>query len=167
MSAEFPPLDPAEARAVEAVWSGGAGGLSGRRMQGVGCLVAFAGMASLTLTPALGTVVPIEPASAYAVLGVAVILLALGAVLGLVGASRDESSRPGALDEAVDRLLEARAASGPEPVAEAAVVLLRLREAGPGVDGAALARRLGPAASVVRRVEAHLVGRGLLPPTVG
>lgn len=158
------PLVEAEARAVEAVWRRGGEGIPGRRLQGVGCLVAFAGMLALTLTPALANFIDVDAGSAYAVLALAIGLLGLGALLGLAGASRDEAARPRALDDAVDRLIAAHAAGGPAPVVEAATVLVRLREAGPGVDFGDVARRLGSAAAVVRRVEAHLMERGLLPP---
>lgn len=158
------PLEEGEAELVEAVWRRGGEGITSRRLQGVGCGLAFVGMLALTLTPALANYVEVSPASAYGVLALAVVLLILGAALGIVGSSRAEPARPGALDEAVARLLSARDASDADPVAEAALVLLRLREAGPGVDGAELGRRLGPVADVVRRVEAHLVQRGLLPP---
>ncbi len=158
------PLDEGEARAVEAVWRRGSEGITSRRLQGVGCGLAFVGMLALTLTPALANYVEVTAASAYGVLALAVVLLVLGAVLGIVGSNRAGASRPGALDDAVARLLSAREGSETEPVAEAALVLLRLQEAGPGVDGAELGRRLGPVADVVQRVEAHLVQRRLLPP---
>lgn len=158
-------LTPEERDAVELAWSRGGGAPVAERLQGVGCLVAFAGMAALTLTPALGNYLDLSPESAYGVLALAVALLGLGAVLGLVGASRGGRTRRREIDAAIGRVVAAHGAGGARVASEAALLLARLRSA--PVEAALppeeTARRLGPALADVRRVQRYLVQKGHLP----
>lgn len=52
--------------------------------QARGCIVAFFGMVLLTLVPAFGNFVEIDPAVAYALLAAAVLLLFAGAAIALI-----------------------------------------------------------------------------------
>lgn len=159
----FEALTPDEARVVDERWRVGAGGLQIRRLQGFGCVSAFVGMAGLTLTPAIAPWIAVDPAIAYLVLGIAIVLLLAGAGMGLVGASRAGAADRQAIDAAVDALAESHATPG-SSVEAATVLLVRLREAGPGAVPLDLSQRLGPAAAEVARVEAHLIERRQLPP---
>lgn len=127
-------------------------------------MAAFAGMAALTLTPALAAWLTIDPAFAYLILAAAVLLLIAGAVMGLIGASRAGAADRGAIEAAVADLLEAGSRDEP-PIDAAATLLLRLREAPPGAAPPDLAERLAPVADEVQRVERYLVERRMLPPS--
>ena len=52
--------------------------------QARGCMVAFLGMVLLTLVPAFGNFIEIDPAVAYALLAAAVLLLFAGAAIALI-----------------------------------------------------------------------------------
>jgi hypothetical protein len=157
------PLTEDEVRVVDETWSRVAVPV-GRRLQGVGCGLAFVGMAGLTLTPAIGNYVDIETNSAYGVLGIAILLLGAGAALGLFGATRDRPQGVAPVLEAADRVARARdAASGPA-IAEATVLLALLRDVGQAEPPPGWTDRLGAGLEDVQRVQAYLVGSGKLAP---
>jgi polyferredoxin len=60
------------------------------RRRALGCLVAFFGMVLLTIVPALGNYVDIEPSFAYLLLAIAVVLLFVGAGVSIVLGGRSE-----------------------------------------------------------------------------
>lgn len=163
MSGAPAPLSPEEAAIVEQRWRAGAGGVRDRRLQGAGCVAAFVGMAALTLTPALAGWMTVDPALAYAILGLAVVMLVAGAAMGLIGAGRAGAGDRAAIEAAVAALLEAKA-RGASPVDEAATLLLRLQEASPGAAPPDLPARLAPVAGELQRVERYLIERRRLPP---
>lgn len=132
--------------------------LPGRRLQGVGCLVAFVGMVGLTLTPAMGNYVPISPETAYGLLAVAVALLVVGAALGIVGARRDPSLEASALEEAADRVAQAYASDAPSLPGEAVAFLLMCRRGRPEAVQRAAAR-LGEARAYMTSVERRFADR--------
>lgn len=158
-------LTPEERDAVETAWARAGSAPVAQRLQGVGCLVAFAGMAALTLTPALGNYLELSPESAYGVLALAVALLGIGAALGLLGASRGGRSFRGEIDASIARVVSAHRAGGAGMAAESATLLARLRSAPPeaALPPEETARRLGPALADVRRIQRYLVARGHLP----
>ena len=53
------------------------------RRRGLGCLVALVGMLLLTLVPALGNYVNVDPRLAYTLLALAVLLLFIGAAVSI------------------------------------------------------------------------------------
>ncbi|NNF39451.1 MAG: hypothetical protein HKN71_12340 [Gemmatimonadetes bacterium] len=156
-------LDGEEARVVESTWDA-VGVPTGRRLQGVGCVTAFVGMATLTLTPAIGNYVDLGVDTAYGVLALAVALLVGGAALGLFGANRDRPTGPEPIEEAVEALVKARAARGGPALAEATVLLARMVDVGQAAPPGDWAERIGPALEDVRRVRAHLQETGRLAP---
>ena len=156
-------LTPTDLEAAEAAWLEAGGVPPGRRQQGLGCVVAFLGMASLTLTPAIGNYVDIQPQSAYVILAVAVGLLFGGAALGLTGSRRARSAASEDIDVAVDRVVEAHAAGHPSLPVDVVHLIVLLRQAGPGVVGD-VALKVGPARDYVQRVDTHFMSRPLGAP---
>lgn len=156
-------LTPAEIEAAEAAWLLPDRSLPARRQQGVGCVVAFLGMASLTLTPAIGNYVEIDPQTAYFVLGVAVVLLFVGAALGLTGARRARSVEQLDIDAAAERVVAAHSAEDPSLPEEAVRLIVLLRNAGPGA-AASVAPRLGDALEYVQRIDSHFRSRAVATP---
>ena len=156
-------LTPTDLEAAEAAWLEAGGVPPGRRQQGLGCVVAFLGMASLTLTPAIGNYVDIQPQSAYVILAVAVVLLFGGAALGLTGSRRARSAASEDIDVAVDRVVEAHAAGHPSLPVDVVHLIVLLRQAGPGVVGD-VALKVGAARDYVQRVDTHFMSRPLGAP---
>jgi hypothetical protein len=150
-----------DARVVETTWDAVAVP-TGRRLQGVGCATAFVGMATLTLTPALGNYVDLGVDAAYGVLALAVALLVGGAALGLFGATRDRPSGPEPVEEALEALVKARAARGGPALAEATVLLARMLDVGQAAPPIDWSARLGPALEDVHRARTHLQRTGRL-----
>jgi hypothetical protein len=156
-------LTSAEIAVVEAAWLRAGGIPPGRRQQGLGCIVAFFGMATLTLTPAIGNYVTIAPETAYRVLGVAVLLLFGGAALGLFGSRRARSAEHGDIEAATERVVAAHTV-GDRSLPEAATdLIVLLRQAGLGAAGD-VAPRLGAALDYVQRIDAHFGNRALGAP---
>jgi hypothetical protein len=151
-------LTPSEIEAAEAAWLRPGGTLPARRQQGLGCVVAFLGMATLTLTPALGNYVDIAPQTAYSVLAAAVVLLFVGAGLGLTGSRRARSAAHVGVDAAARRVVAAHAAGDPSLPQSAVELIVLLRDAGPGAAGR-VAPRLGAALEYVQRFDAHFRNR--------
>jgi len=156
-------LTPAELEEAEAAWLQAGGVPPGRRQQGLGCVVAFLGMATLTLTPAIGNYVDIEPQTAYLVLAVAVVLLFGGAALGLTGSRRARSAGSDDIDAAAGRVVDAYAAGHPSLPAEVVHLIVLVRQAGPGASGD-VALKVGAARDYVQRVDTHFMSRPLGAP---
>ncbi len=125
--------------------------------------MAFLGMATLTLTPALGNYVEITPQTAYFVFGAAVVLLFAGAALGLTGARRARSTERGDIDAAAERVVAAHSAGDPSLPQETVELIVLLREAGPGA-ASSLAPRLGAALDYVQRLDEHFRSRAVATP---
>lgn len=108
-----------------------------RDPKALGCLVAFAGMIVLTLTPAVGGWLDIPPGLALGILAAAILLLAGGAVVGLVGGGRQQTKAAAARRESLVVLDRWARGSGTE--AEAIRAAVRYLQAGGGllVEGAA------------------------------
>lgn len=130
-----------------------------------GCLLAFVGMLFLTLTPAVGSWLPISRGAGTALFAAAVVLLFAGAAVALVGGGlrsrRARRERAAALEEMgsltwtdTDR----------QALLRAAARFVWWGGGGPGSGGHTdpeFAALLGPAGTgVVREVERHLLSRG-------
>ena len=96
-----------------------------------GCFVAFAGMIVLTLTPAVGGWLDIPPGLALGILAGAVLLLAGGAAIGLIGGARQETNAARAREEAVEALT--RWAEGSTSEDDAIRAAVRFLHAGGGI----------------------------------
>jgi hypothetical protein len=120
-------------------------------------------MATLTLTPAIGNYVDIEPQTAYLVLAVAVVLLFGGAALGLTGSRRSRSAASDDIDAAVERVIDAYSAGHPSLPSEVVHLIVQLRQASPGEVGD-VALKVGAARDYVQRVDTHFKSRPLGAP---
>lgn len=102
-----------------------------------GCFVAFAGMIVLTLTPAVGGWLDIPPGLALGILAGAVLLLAGGAAVGLIGGSRQETNAARTREESLQVLT--RWAEGNASREDGIRAAVRFLHAGGGrlIDGAA------------------------------
>ncbi len=123
-----------------------------------GCLVAFAGMVLLTLTPGLGGWLEIPSTLGFGILGAAVLLLFAGAAVALIGSGVQSRADGRRRAEAVSRLREWNGdGAGRSDALRAAVHFL---EAGGGPGGVA---DVGPGADLVRAV-AEASPRGAADP---
>lgn len=104
-----------------------------------GCLVAFAGMALLVLTPAVGAWVPISGAAGLAILLLAVALLLGGATVGILGTALRNREARGGREAALVTLAAWEAGDVSRSAALRAAVryLVLAAEEGRGVEGTA------------------------------
>jgi hypothetical protein len=121
-----------------------------------GCFVAFAGMIILTLTPAIGGWLDIPPGLALGILTVAVLLLAGGAGIGLIGGNRQERAAARVRRESVEVLV--RASRGDLPSDDGVRAAVRFLHAGGGIRLEGLTDLTPEARALVDRV-AHVALR--------
>lgn len=131
-----------------------------------GCLLAFIGMAVLTLTPALGTWVPVSRGLGTALFGGAVAALFGGAVVALAGSAVEGRRVRRELGSALDAVAAWEAGTGDRPSAvrgaarfvlatRAAAEPRKVREVGPGTVSGLGERGVALVAAVDRHLLSH------------
>jgi hypothetical protein len=162
-----PTLDAREAAVVDTAWREAEEEAPRPPVQAGGLFLAVSGMVLLTLVPAAGRVVTLDPGTAGGVLALAILLLLAGAgiamggghlhrradrrrVTAMVARLRTPPDHHAGLREATHLLARADPRGGPEPL--------------PGASLSRLTAELGPALPTVLRVERYLVERGRMQP---